>query len=238
MLSGQQYIVQHTGGINIRSGIGLGKPQLLRGGIAYGTHNNGIFPNTGLYPGGIQVDQHHPPGVFDHHIFRLHIPVDDTKSVQNREGIAYPQKHLPCAGGAVFSGFHHLGGVDAVDVLLQHDLPVLQLQNIVDLRQILAADALQFTIGFQSTGKAPQDQCFSVVLIPQPHYLAAVLPAEHSDQGIGLKDIFYVLPSLHFFSSLKLDIERIMRSDIKHCAISGGFIGTQRRNIIVEYAYN
>ena len=64
-------------------------------------------------------------------------------------------------------------------IFFQHNLPIFHFYNIVNFRQILTTDILQFLISHQWGGKALQNKIFPVALIPKPQYFAAVFSAEH-----------------------------------------------------------
>lgn len=88
MLAGDHFVEHHTGGVEVSPGVGLGKAELLRGGVAGGAHDPGIGIVVGIgHPGDVEVDEHKLAAP-ENDVFRLDIPVDDARLVQRREGVA------------------------------------------------------------------------------------------------------------------------------------------------------
>ena len=123
MLPGEQYIDQDSERIDIRSAVCLGESILFRRGVSQGAENACVTACCFVQRSGadrIEVNQDTPVTVQDH-IFRLHIPVDQSTGVEHIKRITDIQRdpaHLvliQCAAQAEFRQ------VVARDKLLQHN---------------------------------------------------------------------------------------------------------------------
>ena len=86
----QQPVQQDAERIDIRTGIRLGKPVLLRRGEALGTECDGVGILFRADPRDAEVDQHGRPVRAEDHVLGLDVPVDHRRrhAVQRVELIA------------------------------------------------------------------------------------------------------------------------------------------------------